>query len=331
VAAEPAPLGLLEGLATTRAIRRIRPDPIPDADLASILWHATRAPSGSNRQPARFLVLRDGPRAREAKALLGRSFRAGWDAKIRADGYDRGSAADPASPKARQAAAMQRFVDRFEEIPVVVLPCLVPYRSVDVSIGASVYPACQNLLLAARALGYGGVLTMWHRAVEDELRALLGIPAEVILAGCIPLGRPGAATDRCAAAPWATSCSTTVGASRRRGSPTRPAPASPAAHPADPCDWCAPASANASPGAHQSPQRRSLRRRWRRPGSSPTTGRGACTAIPTSAMRRSTASSVSAQSRTRGSGTSVLYGASKTKTWLPWSRSASTLWGASST
>ena len=58
---EPRPLDLLTGLATTRAIRRYTDEPIPDDDLASIVWHASRAPSGSNRQPFRFLVLRDGP------------------------------------------------------------------------------------------------------------------------------------------------------------------------------------------------------------------------------------------------------------------------------
>jgi nitroreductase len=189
VGAEPE-VGLLEGLATTRAIRRFRPDPIPDDDLATILWHATRAPSGSNRQPSRFLVLRNGPLAVEAKALLGRSFRESWAAKVAADGYDRGSGTDPTTPKGRQAAAMQRFVDRFEEVPVVVLPCMHAYRKLDVTIGASVYPACQNLLLAARALGYGGVLTMWHAFVEAELRSLLAIPDDVVVAGCIPLGRP---------------------------------------------------------------------------------------------------------------------------------------------
>ncbi len=77
---------MLGGLATTRAVRRLRPDPIPEADLATILWHATRAPSGSNRQPARFLVLRAGPAATEAKALLGRAFRAGWAEKAGAEG-----------------------------------------------------------------------------------------------------------------------------------------------------------------------------------------------------------------------------------------------------
>jgi nitroreductase len=183
-------LTLLEGLATTRAIRRFRPDPIPEDDLAAILWHATRAPTGSNRQPVRYVVLRDGPTARQAKSLLGESFRRSWQAKVETDGYDKGSGLDPSSPKGRQAAAMQRFVDHFEDVPVVVLPCLHAYRQLDPTIGASVYPACQNLLLAARALGYGGVLTMWHSFVDAELRALLGVPDDRLIAACIPLGRP---------------------------------------------------------------------------------------------------------------------------------------------
>lgn len=188
-AADP-PLSLLEGIATTRAIRRYTGDPIPDADLATILWHATRAPSGSNRQPFRFLVLRDGPAATDAKGLLGRSFREMWAAKRAADGYEAGSGAAGTSPKARMARTMQHFVDHVEEAPVVVLPCLVRHREPHPSEGASVYPACQNLLLAARALGYGGVVTMWHALVEDELRDLLGIPAHVAIAATIPLGRP---------------------------------------------------------------------------------------------------------------------------------------------
>lgn len=185
-----APISLLEGLATTRAIRRYTPDPIPEADLATILWHASRAPSGSNRQPFRFLVLRDGPSAVEAKALLGRSFREMWASKRAADGYEAGSGAEGGSPKARMARTMQHFVDHFEATPVVVVPCLVRHRDPNPTEGASVYPACQNLLLAARALGYGGVMTMWHAFVEDELRALLGIPESVAIAATIPLGRP---------------------------------------------------------------------------------------------------------------------------------------------
>jgi nitroreductase len=190
MAPEPPLTELLDGLATTRAIRRYTDEPIPDDDLNTIIWHASRAPSGSNRQPFRFLVLRDGERARAAKALLGRSFRAGWAAKQVADGYAAGSGADSDSPKARQAATMQHYVDHLEQVPVVVLVCLVRYRDPSPYEGASVYPACQNLLLAARALGYGGALTMWHLAVEADLRALLEIPAEVALSACITLGRP---------------------------------------------------------------------------------------------------------------------------------------------
>jgi nitroreductase len=176
----PVGVGLLEGLATTRAIRRYTDEPIPDDDLAAILWHAGRAPSGSNRQPFRFVVLRDGAEAAAAKALLGEAFRSGWNAKREGDGYR----------PSRFADSMQRYVDRFEQVPVVVLVCLERYRAASPYEGASVYPACQNLLLAARALGYGGALTMWHLGVEDELRQLLGIPDGVAMSACITLGVP---------------------------------------------------------------------------------------------------------------------------------------------
>lgn len=191
---EPPPgaeaVGLLEGLCTTRAIRRFTHEQIPDADLSAMLFAATRAPTGSNRQPFRFLVLRDGPSAVRAKELLGGAFRELWADKRAADRYDGGSGSEADSPKARMAAVMQRFVDRFEETPVVVLACLRPWRGTDPTIGASVYPACQNLLLAARALGWGGVITMWHTAVEEDLRRVLEIPDEILIMATIPLGRP---------------------------------------------------------------------------------------------------------------------------------------------
>lgn len=183
-------IGLLEGIATTRTIRRYTDDPVSDNDLARILFAASRAPSGSNRQPFRFLVLRHGDRAHAVKRLLGEAFRDGWATKTKSDGYDRGSALDGDSPKARQAATMRHYVENFESIPVVILVCLVRYRDATPYEGASVYPACQNLLLAARALGYGGALTMWHLGVETELRELLEIPGEVALSACITLGRP---------------------------------------------------------------------------------------------------------------------------------------------
>ena len=182
-------VGLLEGMATTRAIRRYSGAPLPEADLAEILWHAGRAPSGTNRQPFRFIVLRrDDEEAAAARALLGRSFRRSWVSKL-AD-LDAGGASEPGSPRARMQAAMQHFVDHLEDVPVIVLVGLERYRAANPYEGASVYPACQNLLLAARALGYGGALTMWHRAVEQELRELLALPDAVALSACITLGVP---------------------------------------------------------------------------------------------------------------------------------------------
>jgi nitroreductase len=183
-------IAALEAIATTRSIHRYRRDPIPEADLARILWSATRAPSGSNSQPYRFLVLRDGERAARAKALLGDAFRQAWAAKSSGEGWGGGSGADPDSRKARTGRAMQRFVDHFEEIPVVVLVCALRHRQPHPYEGASIYPACQNLLLAARALGYGGTITIWHVGCEAALRELLGIPEDVFIAATIPLGVP---------------------------------------------------------------------------------------------------------------------------------------------
>ncbi len=183
-------VGLLEGLTSTRSIRRYTSDPIPDGVMRDIMFAATRAPSGSNRQPFRFIVLRDGPTAAAAKALVGKGARAVWSTKRKNEGYDRGSGNDPASPKARMARSMQRYVEEIDTVPVLVLPCLIRHRPPTPTEGASVYPACQNLLLAARGLGYGGVLTMWHGHVAAELRDLLELPDEVAIAATITLGKP---------------------------------------------------------------------------------------------------------------------------------------------
>jgi nitroreductase len=177
---------LLEGLTSTRAIRRFTTDPIAVEDLNRILFAASRAPSGSNRQPFRFLVLRDGPTANAAKALLATAFADAWASKKFADGYHK---VDPTSPTGRLSSAMEHLIDHFVEVPAVVLACTTP-RHGGLLDGASIYPACQNLLLAARGLGYGGVLTGWHVPVERELKVLCGIPDNVAIAATIPLGVP---------------------------------------------------------------------------------------------------------------------------------------------
>jgi nitroreductase len=179
--------GLLEAIATARSIHRYRRDPISETDLAAILWAGTRGPSGSNSQPFRFLVLRDGPRAVQARALLGGAFRAEWARKSADEGWERG---DASPRRLRSARAMQRFVDRFEEIPAIVLACFVRRHAPNPYDGLSVYPACQNILLAARGLGYGACFSLWHIGVEDGLRGLLEIPDDAAIAATITLGRP---------------------------------------------------------------------------------------------------------------------------------------------
>ena len=119
----------------------------------------------ARRQPFRFVVLRDSETARAAKQLLGNAARQAWGTKRERDGYDKGSGATENSPKARMAASMEHYVANFERAPVVVLSLLQRYRAPTPSEGGSVYPACQNLLLAARALGYGVV---GRRARVDE-------------------------------------------------------------------------------------------------------------------------------------------------------------------
>lgn len=183
-------VGMLEGMVTTRAIRRYVDEPVPAAVLRDILFAATRAPSGSNRQPFRFLVLAEGEKAAAAKALIARGARSVWAGKRGNDGYGEGSGTDDSSPKARMARTMDAYVENLHNVPVLVLGCLVRYRAPNPNEGASVYPAVQNVLLAARALGYGGVLTGFHALVDAELKDLLGIPEDVFIAASITLGRP---------------------------------------------------------------------------------------------------------------------------------------------
>lgn len=183
-------VGLLEGINSTRAIRRYRDESIPDKDLRDMLFAATRAPSGSNRQPFRFVVLTDSDKAKQAKVLIKQGAESVWRAKKTNDQYDQRSGTDSDSPKARMARTMDSYVENFDKVPALILPCLVRYREPTPMEGASVYPAVQNLLLAARALGYGGVITGFHHMVETELKNLLGIPEEVFVSCTVTLGKP---------------------------------------------------------------------------------------------------------------------------------------------
>lgn len=173
---------------TQRAIRRLKPDPIPDDVLRQILDAAICAPSGGNRQGWSFLVVRD-PATR---ARLGELYREAWGELMKVPFYAGAAAAPADSPAGRMVASARHLAEHIGEAPVLILAgiALDPGVKATMTTGASIYPAVQNLMLAARALGIGSCLTTIHRFRDAEVKALLGIPADVETAALIPLGYP---------------------------------------------------------------------------------------------------------------------------------------------
>jgi nitroreductase len=177
-------IGLFEAIYTTRALRRLKPDPIPDEVLFQVFDAAIRAPSGTNAQDWRFVVIRDAAVKSEIQTWF-------WEAWQR---YQPAYAADPslmdALPRNRRLPlkATDYLVRHIAEAPVIVAPC--GQRGRHSTPGGSLFPAIQNLLLAARALGLGGAITNFARAHHDELMALLDMPEEYEIACLVPLGYP---------------------------------------------------------------------------------------------------------------------------------------------
>jgi nitroreductase len=168
-----------EAIFTQRSIRRFRPDPIPLADLQLLCEAAVRAPNGGNRQIARLLVVTD--RARIAR--FGELYHEAWWAKRRDEHGWTGPADVP--PEATTYRAAMALADHMRDVPCVVLAFAEPPGWAN-----SVLPACQNLMLAARALGIGSIPTTLHPTVMARVYALFGVPAEVVFHFCIPLGYP---------------------------------------------------------------------------------------------------------------------------------------------
>ncbi|MGH8056874.1 MAG: nitroreductase family protein [Candidatus Entotheonellia bacterium] len=172
------PLG--EAIFSLRAIRRLKPDPIPDADLRDILEAAIRAPNGGNSQPWHFLVVKDAAQ----RAQLGALYREAWWAKRRDQGIN---GPQDILPTDRNRQSAMRLAEEFGQVPAMVLVCATR-RSPEGN--ASIIPAVENLLLAARALGIGGTITRLHPQVEERVHTLFGIPATAQVVYCIPLGYP---------------------------------------------------------------------------------------------------------------------------------------------
>jgi len=176
-------MDLIEGLMTTRAMRRYSDEPVSDEEIITCLRAALQAPSGGNIQPWQFLVVTDP----QKRARLGEIYRRAYtryeaamlptvppfrDEEQRA-GFD------------RTVAASRHLADHLGSAPVILL-FLMPSITMtlsdeggDLDVGtpyASLYPAMQNFMLAARGLGLGTALTTVHRIYQDEVRALFEIP-----------------------------------------------------------------------------------------------------------------------------------------------------------
>jgi nitroreductase len=199
-------IGLFDAIYSARALRRLKPDPVPEEIITRILDAAIRAPSAGNAQNWAFIVVRDG----EQRRRLGVIYRKASD--IASEMYK--SRARPAHLTDEQYQRMLNsgayLWDHMGEAPVLLVPCLharaMPARdSLPASLaatyerelayeqqirGASIYPAVQNIILACRAFGLGTLITTNHIRCEDEVKTLLGLPSDVSTYALMPIRYP---------------------------------------------------------------------------------------------------------------------------------------------
>ena len=174
-------MDLSEAMLTQRAIRHFSDKSVPDETIKELMLAATSAPNAGNRQLWRFLVIRD----KAIKRRLG-----DWYLKAWTDTVARIGALGESQPY-RSGGMLAK---QMENIPVMVLACVANsdrnlVDGLDTR-GASIYPAVQNLMLMARSLGLGTVLTTMHTQFEEDVKQYLGIPEEFDTAALIPIGFP---------------------------------------------------------------------------------------------------------------------------------------------
>jgi len=187
-ATTPDALPVLEALRSTPARRYLSDRPIPESVIWAILDAAVRGPSGGNRQGWGWVVLTDPA----VKAQIGQWYREGWE---KAYGFRRAELQDAAGGEVGLSGASFRAGDHLaahiHEAPVWIFPVLRQAAGSDnPRLGASIYGAVQQLLLAARAYGIGTTLTTLYVEHEREVADLLGLPDDALTMALIPLGYP---------------------------------------------------------------------------------------------------------------------------------------------
>ena len=177
----PEEIGLFEAMSSQRAIRYFKTDPVPDELIERILEAGTRAPSGGNRQGWAFVVVRD----QETRRKIADYYRAEYDLS------GAGERVGGTSQQRRIYRSADALARHLHEVPVFIIACIQGDETGDaMNRGASIYPAVQNMLLAARGLGLGSVLTTRHRRFDAEVKELLGIPESFETAALLPIGYP---------------------------------------------------------------------------------------------------------------------------------------------
>ena len=162
-----------------RAYRAFADAPVDDAEIAQLLETATYAPSAENRQPWEFVVVRDAA----ARAAIGDLTRRAWEAHGRAFSETR------LTPKLL-AEVERGATGGIAAAPVHLVVCADTERGLEVTVASSIFPAVQNLLLAATALGLGSALTTITTGFRAELAELLALPAHVMPVAVVPIGHP---------------------------------------------------------------------------------------------------------------------------------------------
>ena len=190
-------MDLFEALTTTRAVRRFTAEPVTEDEILQCIRVATQAPSGGNIQPWQFLVVTD-PETKRAIGDVYRRAYARYEPALLAVRPPARSAEDEEA-FSRMLRSSRHLAEHMGEAPVMVL-FLMPNISMalrdadgELDVGtpfASVYPAVQSFMLAARGLGIGTTLTTVYRIYQDEVRALCGIPERYEIVALVPMGRP---------------------------------------------------------------------------------------------------------------------------------------------
>jgi len=174
---------LFEIMRTTRSMRRLKPDPVPNVLLNQVLEAGTFAANGGNMQSWRFLVIRDAAIKAAAGAWYTKAWREVVGPRYRSGGPPQGTTPERF---ARMLTAAEHLAEHLHEAPVWIVPCLAGPRGS----GSSIFPAVQNMLLAARAVGLGTTLTTLYLMHEKEAEAAMGIPEDHHSYAILPVGFP---------------------------------------------------------------------------------------------------------------------------------------------